>query len=321
MCTASALYAISPSGVKSLIAGQKTETGFADGEGTDARFNIPFGVAVDGEGNVLVADTYNHALRKVTLRCSTVLTLAGNEEAGYTDGMGALARFDEPWGIVVDAQGTIFVADNENHCLRQVSPGDGAVSTLAGDAEAGRGFADGQGQTARFNWPMGLALDTSSHPIVADACNNCIRKLTTAEGRVTTMAGSAEADPAFADGPASAARFLHPSSVAVDCNNNILVADQGNRRIRMIACKGGRLTTVAGSAEMGKATAQAPPFNLLSLMDWRWTRADACWSWTAMWVRTRGGGLPGPSAAPGSQSATHGTRSSAHGLQQATRRH
>ena len=252
MCTASALYAISPSGVKSLIAGQKTETGFADGEGTDARFNIPFGVAVDGEGNVLVADTYNHALRKVTLRCSTVLTLAGNEEAGYTDGMGALARFDEPWGIVVDAQGTIFVADNENHCLRQVSPGDGAVSTLAGDAEAGRGFADGQGQTARFNWPMGLALDTSSHPIVADACNNCIRKLTTAEGRVTTMAGSAEADPAFADGPASAARFLHPSSVAVDCNNNILVADHGNRRIRMIACKGGRVTTVAGSAEMGK---------------------------------------------------------------------
>ena len=251
VCTASALYAFSPNGMKSLIAGHKTEKGFADGEGTDARFNVPCGIAVDGEGNVLVADTSNHALRKVTLRCGTVSTIAGNGEEGYADGIGAAARFHEPRGIVVDAQGTIFVADCSNHCLRQVSLGDGAVSTLAGDAEEGSGFADGQGETARFRHPLGLALDTDSHLIVADFGNKCIRRVTTAEGRVTTVAGSAKAGPAFADGAALTARFDYPSGVAVDGNNNILVADQENNRIRMIAGKGGRVTTVAGSAQKG----------------------------------------------------------------------
>ena len=166
VCTESALYAFSPNGTKALIAGHKTKRGFADGEGTDARFNAPRGIAMDGEGNLLVADTINHALRKVTLRCGTVSTIAGNGEAGYTDGIGAAARFDDPWGIAVDAQGAISVADSENHCLRQVAPGDGAVSTLAGDAEEGSGFADGQGETARFDRPTGLALDTDSHLIV-----------------------------------------------------------------------------------------------------------------------------------------------------------
>jgi len=258
VCTASALYAFSPNGVKSLIAGHKTETGFADGEGTDARFNTPHGIAVDGEGNVLVADTYNHALRKVTLRCGTVSTLAGNGEAGYADGVGAAARLNEPWGIAVDTQGAIFLADSDNHCLRQVSPGDGAVSTLAGDAEADSGFADGQGENARFNCPMGLALDTDSHLIVADYFNNCIRKVTTAEGRVTTLAGSTEAGQGFADGAAVAACFAYPRGVAVDGNNNILVADQDSNRIRMIAGKGGRVTTVAGSAEKGKVDGTGP---------------------------------------------------------------
>jgi len=249
--TASALYAFSPNGTKALIAGHKTETGFEDGNGTDARFNTPYGIAVDGEGNVLVADTNNHALRKVTLRCGTVSTLAGNGEAGYADGIGAAARFNHPMDIAVDAQGAIFVADIQNHCLRQVVPSTGEVSTLAGDAEE-EGFADGHGATARFNGPSGVALDTDDHLIVADSGNHCIRKVTTAEGRVTTVAGSAEADAGFADGAAAAARFCCPENVAVDGNNNILVADQGNNRIRMIAGKGGRVTTVAGSAEKGK---------------------------------------------------------------------
>jgi len=89
-CTGSALYAFSPNGMTSLIAGRKTEMGFADGEGTEARFNFPSGITVDGEGNVLVADTNNHALRKFT-RSGAVSTLAGNGEPGYADGIGAAA--------------------------------------------------------------------------------------------------------------------------------------------------------------------------------------------------------------------------------------
>ena len=261
VCTASALYVVSPSGRQSLLAGHKTETGFKDGQGMDARFYQPCGIVVDGEGNVLVADTQNHVLRKVA-RSGAVSTLAGSGEAGYADGIGAAAQFYEPWGVVVDAEGAIFVADSSNNCVRQVAPGDGVVSTLAGDAEAGPGFADGLGAAANFNSPCGLALDTDGHLIVADSENNCIRKVTTVEGRVTTVAGSAEADAGFADGEATAARFDLPVDIAVDGNNNILVSDQDNHRIRIIASTGGRVATVAGSAEEGTFDGTGPSVRL-----------------------------------------------------------
>jgi len=147
----SVLYAFFPDGTKALITGHKTETGFADGDGTKARFDNPSGIAVDCEGNVLVANTRNHALRKVTLRCGSVSTLAGNGEPGYADRIGSAARFIDPWGIVVDAQGAIFVANSDNHCLRQVAPNTRAVSTLADNPEDLGGLADGQGAAARFD--------------------------------------------------------------------------------------------------------------------------------------------------------------------------
>jgi len=251
VCTDSAIYAFSPNGMKLLIAGHKTERGFADGDSSAARFDHPCGITLDGKGNALVADTSNHALRKITLRCGTVTTLAGSGWRGYTDGIGEAACFNYPWGIVVDAQGTIFVADCWNHCLRQVEPDNGAVSTLAGDGNKSGDFADGQSASACFHHPRGLAVDTDGHLIVADFSNNCIRKVTIDEGRVTTVAGSAEAGAEFADGEAMSARFHSPNGIAVDGNNNILVTDQENHHIRMIAGTGGRVTTVAGSAEQG----------------------------------------------------------------------
>ena len=244
-CTVSALFAISKCGMQSLLAGHRTETGFTDGQGSEARFYRPCGITVDGDGNVLVSDTGNHALRKVTLS-GAVSTLAGNGEEGFADGVGAAARFNEPWGIVVDAQGAIFVADSENHCVRQVAPGDGAVTTLVG-VGGEKGFASGQRADARFNEPGGMALDMDGHLIVADVANDCIRKVTTAQGRVTTMAGRA-GHKGFADGEGVAARFNAPQGVAVDGNNNILVADRDNHRIRMIAGANARVTTVSGSS-------------------------------------------------------------------------
>ena len=186
------------------------------------------------------------------MRCGTVLTLAGNGEEGYADGIGAAARFKEPWAIVVDAQGAIFVSNSDNNCLRKWDASNGAVSSLAGDAEEWPGFADWLGSSARFYNPSGMALDTEGHLIVADSSNNCIRKVTTAEGRVTTVAGSGSELSGFADGSALAARFDSPMSITVDGSDNILVADQDNHRIRMIAGKSGRVMTVAGSAERGK---------------------------------------------------------------------
>lgn len=170
---------------------------------------------------MLVANTNNHALRKVG-RCVAVSTLAGGINGqGYADRIGAASRFNRPWSIEVDAQGSIFVANSDNNCLRQVAPSDGAVSTLAGNREEEKDFADGQAAASRFDTPLGMALDMDGHLIIANFENNCIRKVTTAEGHVTTVAGSAFAEKGFADGAASTARYNGPLGITVDCNNNI----------------------------------------------------------------------------------------------------
>jgi len=251
LCTPLALYTLLKSGNTIFLAGHTTERGFKDGQGGAARFAGLTSIAVDGAGNCFVADSFNHALRKVT-RNGAVSTLAGNGEAGYADGVGDAVRFNKPYGIALDADGTIYVADCENNCVRQVSPDDGAVSTLAGEGKEGAGFADGPGSTARFFIPGGLALDTDSHLIVADMGNHCIRRVTTAEGHVTTVAGSPVHGHGVSDGEGAAARFYIPMGIAVDGNNNILVADCANNLIRMIAGSTACVTTVVGSAEQGK---------------------------------------------------------------------
>jgi len=257
-CTGTALFAITKCGMQALLAGHRTERGFKDGQGGEARFNGPHGIMVDGDGNLLVSDTDNHALRKVT-PSGAVSTLAGNGQAGFADGVGAAARFNEPWGIVVDSQGAIFVADSQNHCVRQVAPGDGEVTTPVG-VGGEEGFADGQHAAARFQLPCGLALDMDDHLIVGDVANDCIRKVSTADGRVTTVAGRAGQE-GFADGEGEAARFNSPQGVAVDGNNNILVADVFNHRIRMIAGANAWVTTVSGSSETGTVDGASARFN------------------------------------------------------------
>ena len=129
VCTTSALFVITKYCMQAPLAGHRTETGLKDGHGGEARLSCPHGITVDSDGNLLLSDAMN--LRKVTLS-GAVATLAGNGQAGFADGVGAAARFNRPMSIVVDSQGTIFVADNQNHCVRQVAPGDGAVTTLVG---------------------------------------------------------------------------------------------------------------------------------------------------------------------------------------------
>lgn len=264
MCTASALYSLSTTGLPTLVAGHKTLTGFEDGDGSDARFDSPNGIAVDNDNNVIIADTENHVLRKVTTS-GFVSTLAGTGEAGFVDGPLDEARFCEPWGILVDSKGTIFVSDSENNCIRKVTSGE--VTTIAGDGEEDGDFADNDeedpddedlGSIARFKYPRGIALDSCGNLIVVDLGNHCIRKVTTAqeregivttvEGIVTTVAGNGEEGAGFADGEAALARFDSPYDIAVDGDNNLLIADCRNHRIRLIASGSARVTTLVGRA-------------------------------------------------------------------------
>mmetsp|Transcript_50931 Transcript_50931/g.74597 ORF Transcript_50931/g.74597 Transcript_50931/m.74597 type:complete len:604 (+) Transcript_50931:10-1821(+) len=259
----SALFVLTQVGFVFHLAGSRSHTGYLDGEGPDARFDNPRGLAVASDGSLLVADTKNNRLRRVSPH-GTVSTVAGGEEVvhagvlgsghrcgGFADGVGTAARFYNPWGIVVDCHGTIYVSDCHNNCIRKVTPADWTVSTLCGKKEAG--FADGPAAVARFNCPTGLALDMDGDLIVADSGNHCIRRVALSDGRVSTVGGSRDGGDigkGFEYGEAAAARFNAPQAVAVDGNNAILVADGSNRRVRMIAK--GRVTTLAGSPEAGK---------------------------------------------------------------------
>ncbi len=162
--------------------------GYADGTGTAASFNLPHGVAVDGSGNVYVADRNNNLIRKIT-SAGVVTTLAGSGSYGYADGTGTEATFRLPIGIAVDLSDNVYVADQFNHLIRKITSA-GVVTTLAGSGS--EGSADGTGTAASFKGPSGVAVDLSGNVYVADFENHLIRKITSA-GVVTTLAGTGSA--------------------------------------------------------------------------------------------------------------------------------
>ena len=252
-------------GTASTLAGLAGMSGFAEGTGTAARFNSPASVAVDGSGNLYVADLNNSALRKIVPAGSvgTVSTLAGMAGMpGSAEGTGSAARFNLPQGAAVDGSGNIYVADTFNQTIRKVIPSGslGTTSTLAGLA-AGIGSTDGTGTVARFNNPFGAAVDGAGNTYVADKNNHTIRKITSA-GVVSTLAGSAGI-PGAVDGPGGTARFRSPGGVALDGSGNVYVADTGNHTIRKITPAGvvGPLAGTAGLQGQTDGTGSAARFN------------------------------------------------------------
>jgi sugar lactone lactonase YvrE len=230
---------ISPDGTVSTLAGSGI-AGFADGAGAAAEFNGPRGVAVDGEGSFIIADSGNHRVRKITPE-GTVSTLAGSGSAGFADGAGAAAQFNYPYGVAVDGEGSIIITDQENQRVRKLTR-DGTVSTLAGSGIAG--FADGAGAAAQFTNLSGVAVDGEGSIIIADHWNQRVRKITP-NGTVSTLAGYGS--EGFADGAGAAAQFDGPVGVAVDGEGSILITDNGNQRVRKITPDGTVSTLFAGS--------------------------------------------------------------------------
>jgi sugar lactone lactonase YvrE len=205
----------------------------------------PGAVAVDSASNLYVTDVANDIIDKITPE-GLVTALAGTEGvAGSADGIGATASFNGPSGVAVDSAGDLYVADHDNHTIRVVTP-TGNVTTLAG-AVAMAGSADGLGVTARFNTPVGMAVDSTGNLYVADSNNATIREITPA-GFVTTLAGAAGM-VGNVDGTGAEARFFSPTAVAVDSTNNLYVTDGSNDSIRKVTPEG-VVTTLAGAADM-----------------------------------------------------------------------
>lgn len=300
--TSDRIHRIDARGRMTTLAG--STRGFADGRGGEARFATPSGIAIAPDGSLVVADTGNHAIRRIAPD-GTVTTLAGNGVPGYVDGAAADARFRGPLGIAVDADGRIIVADTYNDRIRAIDP-DGSVRTIAGgdDAEGvpatgprSAGYVDGPASIARFDTPTGVAVDAQGRILVADMANGAVR-IVAPDGTVSTLAtpditlvrpisvtipsnglgpvrsvedsrtvgegglshdvyiadeagrviivdgaGTARTiaggQPGFADGVGDQARFRRSSSIAVrhdetSASTHLLVADAGNALVRTV---------------------------------------------------------------------------------------
>jgi sugar lactone lactonase YvrE len=235
---------ITPDGVVSTLAGLAGDAGSADGPGSAARLNYPWGLIVDGIGNVFVADKFNNSIRKITA-AGFVSTLAGSSvNSGSADGTGSAAQFYGPQAVTADSAGNLYVADKFNCTIRKIQTG-GVVSTFAGSATGGAGSTDGNGAAARFAFPSDVAVNASGIVCVADTTNYTIRKITPS-GLVSTLAGLAGVRGGD-DGTGSAARFSQPDGVAIDNAGNVYVADYGSHTIRKIT-PAGVVSTLAGLA-------------------------------------------------------------------------
>jgi sugar lactone lactonase YvrE len=256
----SVIRKVTAAGVVTTLAGAPRANGIVDGTGPAARFSSPRGVAATPGGTVYVADTFNNTIRQIT-PAGVVTTLAGSAIAppGALNGTGSTARFNGPEGVAVDAAGNVYVADSGNHLIRKITPG-GVVTTPAGFPGV-PGSADGLAGTARFNTPLGIAVDGNGDLFVADGLNSTIRAVTPA-GVVTTLAGTA-GSAGSVDGVGSAARFGNRlQGLSIDAAGNLYVADRSNSTVRKVTTAG-TVTTVLGTAgQPGVVLGNAPGLNL-----------------------------------------------------------
>jgi sugar lactone lactonase YvrE len=208
---------ITPSGTVSTLAGSG-KSGQTDGIGTAAQFDHPHALTAEPGGTVYVADGGNNRIRRITVS-GQVTTVAGAGDRGTNDGQGTAARFYGPDAIAVDGEGNLYVADTLNNRIRKVTPA-GAVTTLAGSTS---GSAEGQGASAQFSDPEGVAVDAVGNVYVADTCNHAVRRVTPA-GAVTTLVRLSSESTTTSLGTNFCTGPNDPSGIVVDGAGNIYVS-------------------------------------------------------------------------------------------------
>lgn len=218
---------ITSAGVVTTYAGNGV-IGGGDANGTSATFNGPIAIQADVNGNLFVADYYGQRIRKIDAS-RNVTTIAGNGATGFSDGVGTAITLNGPYGVTVDAQGNVYVADRENARIRKIDAVTGASSTFAGSGATG--FSDGTGTSAQFYRPAGLCVDPFGNIYIAERWNHAIRKVSSTRV-VTTLAGNGSQN--FANGTGTSALFNYPAGIALDASGILYVGDDGNQRVRKL---------------------------------------------------------------------------------------
>jgi hypothetical protein len=245
-------------------------TGGYSGDGgpaTSAQLNYPWGVTLDGSGNLYIADWQNHVIRKVSAT-GTISTVAGNYSlgAGYSGdgGPATSAQLSYPESVAVDGGGNLYIADSDNQTVRKVTP-DGIITPVAGNYALGAGYSGdgGPATSAQLRYPWSVAVDGTGNLYISDAGNNVVRKVTPA-GIISTVAGNYARGSGYSGdgGPATSAQINFPYGIAVDGSGDLYIADTFNNVVREVN-QSGIITTVAGNGtksltiESGPATSVA----------------------------------------------------------------
>jgi sugar lactone lactonase YvrE len=236
---------VSSAGVISSVAG-RTDDG---GPPASAQFYFPNTLVVDGAGNLFIADTDIHRIRKIT-PAGVIATVAGNGSLGFSGDGGAAtaAQLNYPAAIAVDAAGNLFIADTNNERVRKVSP-EGIITTVAGNGTSGSNGDGGPARSAQLSEPAGIAVDSAGNLFISDTGGQRIREVNSA-GVIVTVAGNGTKGFSGDGGPAVSAQLAGPAGIAVDGAGNLFIADSLNNRIAMVA-PNGIISTVAGNGTYG----------------------------------------------------------------------
>ena len=254
--------------VAPLSSAQIVETvaggGIGDGAAAIAAFlsNGAEGIAIDAVGNLYITDGNHHRVRKLTSSTGIITTVAGNGYKEYNgDNIAAVsASINHPRSVVVDASGNLYIADS-NSRIRKVSAATGIISTVAGTGTAGYDGDNIAAVNAKLNVPSSLALDAAGNLYLADQNNVRIRKVNSATGVITTVAGSGLTGYDGDNVPATSAALSGPKGITLDASGNLYIADTGNSRIRKVAVSTGIITTIAGAGSPGSIGDGIPAIN------------------------------------------------------------
>ncbi len=230
--------------------------GFAGdgGPANAALLNGPFDIAFDGAGNLYFSDTFNNRIRRVDARSGIISTVAGNGDPGFAGGGGPAiaAALNEPYGIVLDRAGNLFVADRLNRRVRRIDAASGIITTSAGTGEAAYGGDGGPAARAGLAEPNGLAFDAAErHLYIADVADHRVRIVDLAAGTIATFAGTGKPEHSGDGGPARAAGVFGARAVKLAADGTVYILERQGSSLRAVDPLTGIITTIAGTTARG----------------------------------------------------------------------
>jgi sugar lactone lactonase YvrE len=241
------------SGVITTVAGNGT-LGYSgdNGPATSASLNYPIGVALDGAGDLFIAEWQNNRVRRVDAAAQVITTQAGNGSRGYFEdnGPATSSGLCLPSDVAVDNAGNLFIADQSNHRVRRVDASSKVITTVAGNGTGTYSGDNGPATAASLFYPNGIALDRAGNLFIADSNNYRVRRVDANTGVITTVTGNGSLGYSGDNGPATSASLYLPQDVALDMAGNLFIADESNH-VRRVDATTGFITTVAGN---GSAT-------------------------------------------------------------------